>query len=81
MQTAAAVLASKVVYDGTPFSVLGKNLNAYARIEAKGTIDELTYRLADAGVEAPGGEISCLPTSSRGWWMASPTPSISRAQW
>ncbi|WP_244420588.1 DUF2092 domain-containing protein [Mesorhizobium japonicum] len=46
-----------VVFDGATFSVLGKNLNDYAQIEAKGTIDELTERLADAGVEAPGADL------------------------
>lgn len=47
----------EVVFDGNTLSVLGKNLNSYAQIEAKGTIDELTGRLADAGVEAPGADL------------------------
>ena len=47
----------EVVFDGTTFSVLGKNLNAYAQTEAKGTLEELAERLADAGVEAPGADL------------------------
>ena len=45
------------MFDGTTFSVLGKNLNAYAQTEAKGTLEELGERLADAGVEAPGADL------------------------
>ena len=47
----------ELVFDGTTFSVLGKNLNAYAQTEAKGTLEELGERLADAGVEAPGADL------------------------
>ena len=47
----------EVVFDGTTFSVLGKNHNAYAQTEAKGTIEELAERLADAGIEAPGADL------------------------
>jgi len=37
--------------------VHGRNLDAYASIEAKGSVDELFERLADAGVEAPGADL------------------------
>jgi hypothetical protein len=46
-----------VVFDGTTLSVLGKHLDAYTQIEAKGTLDDLIARLADAGVHAPGGDL------------------------
>ncbi|MGE3874965.1 MAG: DUF2092 domain-containing protein [Parvibaculaceae bacterium] len=46
-----------VVFDGTTLSVFGKHVNAYTQIEAKGTLDELIDRLADAGVNAPGGDL------------------------
>ncbi len=46
-----------VTFDGTTLSILGKNLDAYAQVEAKGTLDELVERLADAGVNAPGGDL------------------------
>lgn len=47
----------EMVYDGATLSVHGKNLNAYAQIEAKGTIDDLINHLADAGVAAPGSDL------------------------
>lgn len=46
-----------VVFDGTTLSILGKNLDAYAQVEAKGSLDDLIDRLADAGVNAPGGDL------------------------
>lgn len=46
-----------VTFDGKTLTVYGKNLDAYAQIEAKGTLDELRDRLADAGVETPGGDL------------------------
>lgn len=45
------------VFDGTTLSVLGKNLNVYSQVEAKGTLDELGARLESAGVEPPGADI------------------------
>jgi len=46
-----------VSFDGTTLTVHGKNLDAYASIEAKGSVDELFERLADAGIEAPGADL------------------------
>lgn len=46
-----------VTFDGKTLTIYGKNLDAYAQIEAKGSLDELRDRLADAGVEAPGGDL------------------------
>ncbi len=46
-----------VTFDGKILTVYGKNLDAFAQIEAKGTLDELHDRLADAGVETPGGDL------------------------
>jgi hypothetical protein len=46
-----------VVFDGTSLGILGKNLNAYAQIEDKGTLDELFQHMEDAGVSAPGTDI------------------------
>ncbi|WP_315928982.1 DUF2092 domain-containing protein [Mesorhizobium sp. SP-1A] len=47
----------EAVFDGTTFSVLGRNLNAYAQIEAKGTLEDLGDKLANAGIEPPGADI------------------------
>lgn len=46
-----------VVFDGKLLTIYGKNLDAYAQVEAKGSLDELHERLADAGVETPGGDL------------------------
>lgn len=46
-----------LTFDGKMLTIYGKNLDAYAQIEAKGSLDELRDRLADAGVEAPGGDL------------------------
>lgn len=46
-----------VTFDGKVLTIYGKNLDAYAQVEAKGSLDELRDRLADAGVEAPGGDL------------------------
>lgn len=46
-----------VIFDGKMLTIYGKNLDAYAQIEAKGTLDELHDRLSDAGVETPGGDL------------------------
>ena len=37
----------EMVFDGTTLSLLGKNLNAYAQVEAPGTIDQLVDTLRD----------------------------------
>jgi hypothetical protein len=46
-----------VGFDGTTLTIHGKNLDAYASIEAKGSLDDLLERLVDAGVEAPGADL------------------------
>jgi hypothetical protein len=46
-----------VSFDGKALTIHGKNLDAYARIDGKGSIDELIDRLANAGVEAPGADL------------------------
>jgi hypothetical protein len=46
-----------VAFDGTTLTVHGKNLDAYAKVEAKGSVDDLLDRLVDAGVAAPGGDL------------------------
>lgn len=47
----------EAVFDGTTFSVLGRNVNAYAQIEAKGTLGELAAKLSNAGIEPPGADL------------------------
>lgn len=47
----------ELVFDGTTLTVNGKNIGRYAQVEAKGTLDELGERLADAGAEPPGGDL------------------------
>lgn len=47
----------ELVYDGSQLTVEGKNLKAYAQVDLKGTLVDLGERLADAGVEAPGGDL------------------------
>lgn len=37
----------EMVFDGTTLSILGKNLNAYAQIDAPGTVDQLIDTLRD----------------------------------
>jgi len=44
-------------FDGSMLTIQGKNLGAYASVEAKGSVDELMERLTDAGVEAPGADL------------------------
>ncbi len=46
-----------VSFDGSVLTVHGKNLDAYAKIDGKGSLDDLIDRLADAGVEAPGADL------------------------
>ncbi|TAM99073.1 MAG: DUF2092 domain-containing protein [Rhizobiaceae bacterium] len=47
----------ETVFDGTTFSLLGRNANAYAQVEAKGTLSELAGKLANAGIEPPGADL------------------------
>ncbi len=48
----------ELVFDGTKLSVLGKNLNRYAELDAPGTIDQLIDHLRnDLGIEAPGADL------------------------
>ncbi|MBB3394755.1 hypothetical protein FHX09_003119 [Rhizobium sp. BK538] len=46
-----------VGFDGTKLTVHGKNLDAYAQIDAKGSLDELFDRLQNAGPEIPGSDL------------------------
>ncbi|WP_348626627.1 DUF2092 domain-containing protein [Rhizobium sp. R711] len=46
-----------VGFDGTKLTVHGRNLDAYAQIDAKGTLDELFDRLQNAGAEIPGSDL------------------------
>jgi hypothetical protein len=48
---------AELIYDGSTLTVHGKNLDSYAQIEAKGTIDELSGHLAEAGIEPPGADL------------------------
>jgi hypothetical protein len=48
----------EMVFDGKQLTVLGKNLNRYAQVDAGGTIDQLVDHLRiDLGVEAPGADL------------------------
>jgi hypothetical protein len=47
----------ELVFDGSMLTVMAKNLDVYAQIEAKGTLDELGERLANAGIEPPGRDL------------------------
>ncbi|MBW9115432.1 DUF2092 domain-containing protein [Rhizobium cauense] len=46
-----------VSFDGAKLTVHGKNLDAYAQIDAKGSLDELFDRLENAGAEIPGSDL------------------------
>lgn len=46
-----------VSFDGSALTVHGKNLDAYAKIDGKGTLDELIERMTNAGIEAPGADL------------------------
>ncbi|WP_244538113.1 DUF2092 domain-containing protein [Mesorhizobium sp. YR577] len=46
-----------LLFDGETLTVEGKNLGAYAQIEGKGSLDDLAGRLANAGIEPPGGDL------------------------
>jgi hypothetical protein len=47
----------ETVFDGTTLSILGKNLNVYSQVEAKGTLDDLGEQLSSAGIDPPGADI------------------------
>jgi hypothetical protein len=48
----------EMVFDGKQLTVLGKNLNRYAQVDAPGTIDQLIDHLrVNLGVEAPGADL------------------------
>jgi hypothetical protein len=48
----------ELVFDGKTLSVLGKNLNAYAQIDAAGTVDNLIDKLRhDFSVAIPGADL------------------------
>lgn len=44
-------------FDGNALTVHGKNLDAYAKIDAKGTLDDLFDALTEAEVGAPGSDL------------------------
>ena len=46
-----------VSFDGASLTVHGKNLDAYAKIDGKGSLDDLIDRMMTAGVEAPGADL------------------------
>lgn len=46
-----------VSFDGSALTVHGKNLDAYAKIDGKGTLDQLVDRLEEAGVGTPGADL------------------------
>ena len=48
----------ELVFDGKTLSVLGRNINAYAQLDASGSIDETIDRLrADFSVAIPGADL------------------------
>src|SRR6185503_398697 len=47
----------ELVFDGSTLSIYGKNLNAYAQVEGKGTLEDLSERLSDAGIDPPGADL------------------------
>lgn len=48
----------ELVFDGKKATLFGKNLDAYAQIDAPGSVDQLVERLrADYFVEAPGADL------------------------
>jgi hypothetical protein len=48
----------ELVFDGTTLSILGKNLNTYAQVEAPGTYDQLVDRLrSETGAALPGADL------------------------
>lgn len=48
----------ELVFDGKSLYVLGKNLNAYAKTESAGSVDQLVYRLRnELGTAIPGADL------------------------
>jgi hypothetical protein len=47
----------ELVYDGTNVTILGKNINGYAQLEAPGTIDEMIDMLREQGMVIPGADL------------------------
>jgi len=47
----------ELVFDGTTLTIAGRNLKAYAQVEAKGTLVDLAEQLADAGVDPPAADL------------------------
>lgn len=47
----------ELVFDGSVFTVLGKNLNAYAQLDAPGNLAELADRLSNAGIDPPAADL------------------------
>lgn len=46
-----------ISFDGTTFMVHGKDVDTYAEVEAKGTLDDLFDQMAADGVMAPGTDL------------------------
>jgi hypothetical protein len=47
----------ELVFDGTTLTMFGKNINAVAQVEAKGSVDQLVQRLRDEfSVALPGAD-------------------------
>ena len=47
----------EMYFDGTTFSLFGKNINGYTQIDAPGTVDQLIDTLRDRGVAIPGADL------------------------
>ena len=47
----------EMVFDGKTFTVLGKNINSYVKMDAPGTVDQLIDTLRDRGRELPGADL------------------------
>ncbi|RWC30869.1 MAG: DUF2092 domain-containing protein [Mesorhizobium sp.] len=47
----------ELVFDGKTLSIEGKNLKAYATVEAKGTLEDLAETLSNAGIEPPAADL------------------------
>jgi hypothetical protein len=47
----------EMYFDGTTFSLYGKNINGYTQIDAPGTVDQLIDTLRDRGVAIPGADL------------------------
>ncbi len=57
MSRTGGFVDAELVFDGTTLTVHGKNLKAYAQVEAKGTLADLGAHLADAGIDPPGADL------------------------